>query len=169
MKLLAIIKPEDVDHSVPQLDYRSFKPRAAARAIVLDGDKIALILVAKYGYYMLPGGGIDDDEIVVGLKREVREELGCEIDVVAEIGRTVTYMDRWSNKQDDCCYAVRKVGDGTATARTDFEKSEGHKIVWAKNLAEAIRLVESAKPQLRDGKIIQARDLLFLKTFQAQC
>ena len=87
MKLLATIKPEDVDADSPSFEYGSFKPRTAARAVVFDGEKMALIHISKHDYYMLPGGGIDSDDLRTGLAREILEELGCEIGITSEVGR----------------------------------------------------------------------------------
>src|SRR6185312_14016069 len=163
MKLLATIKPEDVDGNSPAFDYTTFKPRTAVRAIVFDDTKVALIRVGKQGYYMLPGGGVENEEIITGLRREILEELGCEIEITGELGSVVTYMDRWSKKQTDYGYVAKKIGDAAGIARTAFESSEGHEIVWAAKLAEATRLVETATPQSRDGKLVRTRDLLLLR------
>ena len=36
--------------------------RPSARALILVGDKIALVYAKNSGYYKFPGGGIDDNE-----------------------------------------------------------------------------------------------------------
>lgn len=165
MILLASIRPEDVDPQAPQPDYATFKLRPAGRAIVFDGDKVCLIHVSTYDYYMLPGGGIEDEDIPTALAREIMEEAGCEAIIGDEVGSIEVYFDRWQQKQTDYCYVARKVGNNQETANTDFEKSEGHIVVWADDLAAAIKLVEGADPKEHDGKMVKARDLLFLKTF----
>jgi 8-oxo-dGTP pyrophosphatase MutT (NUDIX family) len=168
MELLASLKAQDVEVDVPSFDYDSFTPRSAVRAILLDGSKICLIHVSEHGYYMLPGGGIDEGEDVQGaLLRELEEEVGCRAEMVAEIGSIVIFNDRWRKKQTDFCYSLRKTEGLQSTAITDFEASEGHTVIWVSDIHEAIRIVESAKPDSRDGKLIKARDLLFLKTFQS--
>ncbi len=64
------------------------KPRA--RAIVIDGDRIALIERVRNGqrYYVFPGGGPHDSEsLAEAAKREVYEETGLVVvvsDPVAE-------------------------------------------------------------------------------------
>ena len=68
MKLLATFKAKDVDLDAPDFDYASFKPRSAIRAIVFDGDEVALIYVKEHGYYMLPGGGLENNEDVFSFK-----------------------------------------------------------------------------------------------------
>lgn len=168
MKLLASIHPEDVDAQAPQSDYATFTVRPAGRAILFDGDKVCLIHVSAQGYYMLPGGGIEDEDIPAGLAREIMEEVGCEVTVENEVGRIDVFFDRWQQKQVDFCYMAQKIGSDQETSATDFEKSEGHEVVWADGLPEAIKLVEDAAPKERDGKMVKARDLLFLKMYNQQ-
>ena len=51
--------------------------RPSARAIILQGDKIALVYSKKEKYFKFPGGGIHDDE-------DKREALICEVREEAE-------------------------------------------------------------------------------------
>jgi 8-oxo-dGTP pyrophosphatase MutT (NUDIX family) len=101
MQTLALFRSSDVDANAKPLDEASYKPRTAGRAIIFDGEKVALLHVANSGYYTLPGGGIDNDDLTSGLKREVMEEIGCEIEVGKEVGSAVVYFDRWKNRQVD--------------------------------------------------------------------
>lgn len=51
--------------------------RPSVRAIVIKGDKIAVVHSKKYNYYKIPGGGLEIDESPVeALIREAREEAG---------------------------------------------------------------------------------------------
>lgn len=136
--------------------------------VLLDEKKVALIHVSVHDYFMLPGGGIDDDDLEDGLKREIQEEIGCEIKIIDEVGSTDLYFDRWTTLQTDYCYIANVMSSGLELARTDFEESEGHKIVWADNVDHAIMLVKKAEPHGDDGKIVRARDLLFLETAKTQ-
>lgn len=163
MKLLASIRPEDVDTSVAPVDYSVFKTRPAGRAIVFDDKKVALIKVSKHEYYMLPGGGLESDDIQSGIAREILEELGAEAPLDKEIGIIEVFFDRWQQKQVDYCYTARLVHANSEKALTDFEVEEGHEIFWAANIDEAIKLVETADPAQTDGKLVRARDLRFLQ------
>lgn len=163
MILLASIHPEDVDPSVTPMDYSTFTTRPAGRAIVFDGDKVALIKVSSHGYYMLPGGGLDDDDIQAGIAREILEELGAEVRLDKEVGTIETFFDRWQQKQVDYCFTAHLIYADAQRDITEFEADEGHEIVWAANIDEAISLVEAAQPQYVDGKLVQARDLRLLK------
>lgn len=119
MKLLATLKAEDVEPNAPHFDYDSFIPRRAARAIVFDGDKVALIHVKEHDYYMLPGGGLEDDENPQdGLIREVTEELGCIVEIIDEVGSVEVYFNRWSRIQTDYCYITKRVNETKKTRPT---------------------------------------------------
>ncbi len=167
MKQLPSIHPEDVDSSVRSIDYSNFIPRPAGRAIVFDGNKVALIKVAKHDYYMLPGGGLDSDDIEKGIAREILEELGAEAELDKEVGIIEVFFDRWEQKQIEHCYTAKLVHANSDTTLTDFEVEEGHEAVWAASLDEAIQLVRRANPEQTDGKMVRARDLLFLQECQA--
>ena len=54
--------------------------RPSARAVILKGDKIALVYATEEKYYKFPGGGIHEDEDKKeALIREVREETGLNV------------------------------------------------------------------------------------------
>ena len=164
MQLLGSFKAYDVEDDAPEFNYASFKPRTAVRAIIFDGDKVALIWISEHSYYMLPGGGVEGEDMVAELSREIMEELGCKVNITGEVGSVEVYFDRWSKKQTDYCYRAEKNGNDTDTSPTDFEKEEGHEVVWANSLSEAISLLEDAKPLNPDGKLVRTRDVLFLKS-----
>ena len=168
MKQLKTIYPHEIDPKSPRYRYSSFTLRQAARAIIFDGPKVALIHVRNDGYYMLPGGGVEDGEgIPAALAREVYEELGCDVVVGVEVGKIITYLDRWKNKQVDYCFTARFVPLNVPRELTDFEAEAGYDIVWAADLDEAIELVRRAKPIARDGFMIQERDATFLESVKA--
>ena len=63
-----------------EIDLKDYKEkdfifrRPSARAIIIKGDKIALVYSKREEYYKFPGGGIHDDEDKKeALIREVRE------------------------------------------------------------------------------------------------
>lgn len=168
MRLLATLRAQDVESvHVSDFDYTVYRPRTAVRVIVLDENKVALIHVKRHDYYMLPGGGIENGDMVAELHREVLEELGCEIKLTSEVGAIEVYFDRWSSKQTDFCFTATKIRHIADTAPTGFEIEEGHTVVWAESFGEAVRLVKSANPVNRDGKLVRARDLLFLERVAA--
>lgn len=84
MELIKILNPENASEQ----EVVKFKVRTAVRAVVYDKDNnIAVLNVSKQYYYKLPGGGVEEGEdIPMALKRECREELGCDIKIHSEVG-----------------------------------------------------------------------------------
>lgn len=157
MRVLASIYPQDVNPRAVISDYSAFKTRLAGRAVVFDGVKVALVKVGKHGYYMLPGGGLDDDDIETGTMREILEELGVEVKLDKEIGMTEVFFDRWRQRQVDYCFTAHLIHANAEKSLTDFEIEEGYEIVWAVNIDEAIKLVEAAIPEQTEGKLVCSR------------
>lgn len=71
-------------------DKRSFM-RTAARAIVWDGPKLAMLFSRKFQEYTFPGGGCEKGEsLKLALAREMREETGYQ--VIADSIRPYGYV-----------------------------------------------------------------------------
>jgi 8-oxo-dGTP diphosphatase len=69
-------------------------PVAAVGGVVLDGDRVLLVLRAlppRQGEWSLPGGQLElGESLVDGVRREVREETGLEV----RVGPLVEVFDR---------------------------------------------------------------------------
>jgi 8-oxo-dGTP diphosphatase len=163
MNILGTITDQDIDPAAPEVDRSSYFHRHAARAIVLDGAKIALLKASKHGYYKLPGGGMEGDEDPVdAVRREAQEEIGCDIDVIAEVGKTEEYRDKLQFHQSSYCYVAAVSGDPGEPSYTAHELDEGFQVVWAETADEALELVQSAEPNDYAAKFIQLRDSILL-------
>lgn len=160
MKQLKIINPRNV--SVSEAD--SYKLRIAARAIVIDRDGlVALLHVARDSYYKLPGGGMEEGEdMMTGLKRECQEEIGCDIEVIKEIGSTVEYWKEDNEKQISHCYMAKVQGQKGRPNLTESEKERGFSIIWVP-YKEAVDLFKKSIPTQFEGDYIIPRDLAFLE------
>ena len=140
-----------------------FEIREASRAVLFDENNLVpLLFVSKYNYHKLPGGGIDQGEDkMTALVREVKEEVGCEIKIIGEVGQIIEYRSEFNLKQISYCYLGKIISKGTPEF-TESELSEGFKLVWF-TIDEAIIKVQNDKPVNYEGKFIQERDLTFLK------
>lgn len=169
MKLLCEIHHSQIAPNAKDKDPSGFRERHAVRAIVSDNDgRIALLHVGKYNYHKLPGGGVEEDEnINQALRRELLEETGCQAEVADKLGKIVEYRDEWDMKQISYCYLAKRVGEAGQPDFTEKELSEGFAVVWAKDIAEAIALLEHDSPEEYGSKFINARDLTFLKSAYA--
>jgi ADP-ribose pyrophosphatase YjhB (NUDIX family) len=66
--------------------------RIAARALVIQGDKVLLIKEADDHWWALPGGGVDHGETIESaVIREVEEELGVPVDEISSDFQIVHY------------------------------------------------------------------------------
>lgn len=161
MNLIKIINPENVSEE----EVKNYRTREAGRAVVFNNDnKVALLHVTNENYYKLPGGGIEEGEDkIIALYRECQEEIGCNVEIIKEIGSIVEYRKIFTLKQTSYCYLVKVKGEKGSPDFTDSEKEKGFEIVWL-NYDKAIKaLNESMATSFEGGKYIVPRDLAFLE------
>lgn len=163
MKFLGLLNPEHLSEEYVS----SFRHRRAARAVVRDTQgMIALLYVSKLHYYKLPGGGIDQGEDVLeALRRECREEIGCEIRNIRELGHVTEYRGEFSLRQDSYCFAADISGGKKAPNMTQKELDEGFEVVWMPP-HEAIAKVHESRPDNYEGRFIGPRDSVILKEYE---
>ena len=165
MNVITEIREQDVNPDAPLIDSSEFDHREAVRAVVVnDVGQVALLNVSKRGFHKLPGGGmVPDENKAEALAREVLEEIGCKIEIVAELGEIVEYRDEWRQIQASYCYFAKQVGEQRQNSLTEKEREEGFEIVWAKDLDDAIATLEADNPSGYDGKRMRPRDLAILR------
>lgn len=160
MELIAEITNDDVGHTPRPSTYRV---RKAARAVLHDDDRVALLHVRKRGYHKLPGGGLEQGEgILDALMREVREEVGCIAQHLDDIGAIIEYRDDLSVLQISYCYRAHVIEKGLEPSRTRKEQGLGFETVWT-TLDDAIDIIERDRPTDYEGRFITCRDALFLR------
>ena len=161
MKQIKLINPENVSEE----EVKSYRIREAGRAVVIDGEnKIALLHVSKENYYKLPGGGVEEGEDKISaLHRECREEIGCDVEIINEIGFIIEYRKIFNLKQTSYCYLAKVKGSKGFPDFTDSEKNKGFKVVWL-SYEEAVKVLnESNTTSIEGGYYIVPRDLAFLE------
>lgn len=164
MKLLPTIYDSDLLERAVNTSRVGYRLRTAARAIVYDdANHIALLRVGRDNYYKLPGGGIEDGEDQKqALRRELLEEIGCEAEIIGEVGEIVQYLDQIKLKQTSYCYLAKQIGEKNKPNFTDEELEKGFEIYWANDIDEAIKLLGSSKTNYDSGTSIVKRDLTLL-------
>ncbi|PIQ91308.1 MAG: ADP-ribose pyrophosphatase [Parcubacteria group bacterium CG11_big_fil_rev_8_21_14_0_20_39_22] len=160
MKTIAKINPGGVSEE----ESKTYKTRTAVRAVLFnDEGKMAFLYVGRDGYYKLPGGGVDEGEsIEEALKREVVEEVGCNIEIGKEVGKVVEYKSHFKILQDSYVFLAKVTGGDCVPKFTDFEKERGFELVWV-TFDEAVSLLQNSHPESEEGKFIIERDLKILE------
>lgn len=139
--------------------------RLATRTVLLDGDgKVAILKVAKFDYYKIPGGGVEDGEdMVMAARREVLEEAGCECEIVGRLGEIITDISSWKMRDISKGFVARVVGEKATPQFDDYEQERGFELMWAEDLEAAIRTFEKHEVADLSVRQLQQRDLEFLK------
>lgn len=168
MKLLTTIRSQDfsTNADTADVDAATFRTRRAARAVLLgEAGQVYLLHAAKHGYHKLPGGGLNDNEpIKAALAREIMEEVGCEAEILDEIGEIIEHRYEQQLVQTSYCYQARQTGPLQPTALEEDEIEEGLELVQAANIDEAIALLRADKPDSIGREFMRKRDLTFLET-----
>jgi len=158
MKLINYITDLTLGYKTTKQKFDEWNVRQAARAVLLnDKNQIALMHIAKYNVYKLPGGGVDEDErLDLAFLREILEETGCEVEKTGEIGITIEKRNQWKMFQVSYCY-LAKVLKVKSSELTDEEKGSGFSLHWVSSIEEAIELVNKNKSDRYDDKYIKER------------
>jgi 8-oxo-dGTP pyrophosphatase MutT (NUDIX family) len=165
MKLLAEISDKSLGISDVDILDQNYLLRKSARAILLNKkNEVCLQHVGKNDYYKLPGGGIKKGETEEeALKREIREEVGCDSIIKKEIGITIEYRN--ANNLLHISYGYIAKVDGNIF-EPQYEKDEienEFKSVWV-TIDKAIELLDRSFPKdVYRAQHIVTRERIFLK------
>ena len=122
--------------------------------VVLFNEKneIALVGNTVTNLFLLPGGGIEEGEdMIVGTKRECREETGCEIEILRYLGHTEDYRYRDGRHYVSHGYTAKTIGTGPIALTAD-EASIGLYTEWFQS-EEAAQVLARQEEQARRGEI----------------
>lgn len=163
MKTLKVIRDSDIgsDEAAPQ----EYKERKAARAVVFDEEgKVAIFHSTKNHYHKLPGGGVEEGEdIETGLRRELVEEIGCEVEDIKELGVIEEYRNKLKVYQVNYGFTAKVRGEKGNPHLEQGEIDDGFVTEWI-DLGTAIETLEKDKnSDLYEAKYMVTRDLTFLK------
>lgn len=140
--------------------------RIAARAVIIDDNlDIPILSVHNGAYYKIPGGKIEEGEdLTSGLRREIKEEVGCNIEIIGIVGECEFIMPEKNNVNYSICYLAKLAGDRGVPHFEAEEIERGFKLIWM-NIDRAIETFEKCLPNviIPHRRLIHSRDLNFLK------
>ncbi|WP_297435875.1 NUDIX hydrolase [uncultured Clostridium sp.] len=161
MKLIKEIFNECIGLSSNKKD-RVYNLARSSRAVVFNGDRVALLNVKNEGYHKLPGGKIDKDETrEEAVIREVSEEIGYKMNITEELGLIIEYSDDTSFMQLSFAYKGIILEKSNINL-SENEINQGIEVEWY-YIDEAIKILREEKPDSYHGKFIVNRDLSFLE------
>ncbi|MFA6428820.1 MAG: NUDIX domain-containing protein [Candidatus Buchananbacteria bacterium] len=141
------------------------KIKTAARTVIITEDnKTAIIEVRNGEYYKIPGGGVEEGEMIEqAAVREALEEAGCNIKIIRKIGEQefVDPNPEYHIIHRSICFLAQVMGKPGEPNFDDWEKGNKFKLFWV-SFAEAENFFNSANPQEPIGREINKRDLGFL-------
>lgn len=149
--------------------------RPSARAVIIKGDKIALVYATNDRYYKFPGGGIHEDEDKIeALIREVKEETGLSVvpESIAEYGsvlrRQKSDRDEDTVFEQENYYYFCEVKDETGDQDLDeYEKDAGFMLVYA-DIDEAIKTNGEYKSGCFFNEVMIGRDKRVLEMIKEE-
>lgn len=149
--------------------------RPSARAVIIKGDKIALVYATNDRYYKFPGGGIHEDEDKIeALIREVKEETGLSVvpESIAEYGsvlrRQKSDRDEDTVFEQENYYYFCEVKDEAGDQDLDeYEKDAGFMLVYA-DIDEAIKTNGEYKSGCFFNEVMIGRDKRVLEMIKEE-
>lgn len=144
----------------------SYRLRKSARAILFNNEGcIATQYLNTYNFHKLPGGGVEKDELVEDtLKREVTEEVGCNLEIVRPVGMVIEYRNKYKLIHISYCYVANVLGKIGDSHLGGFEIKEGQETLWLPPL-EVLEKMKSDKPVKFESYFILKREISFLEEY----
>lgn len=164
MEFLAKLDDEKIfgKGSELQPDPVDFKKRTTVKAVILHDGLVALECRGG-NYYKLPGGGVDKSESLEdALRREIREEVGCEVEILDEVGEIVEICGKKGMEKNFYCYLSKVKGDFFEKQLTETEIAYGSEIVWV-TFEKSFELIKNSTPKTYIGHFTKYQTKIFLE------
>lgn len=156
MDVIASFRENDIFPNRDGVDIAAidFEDRLTGKAVVFDQARnVALIGNSVNTFYLLPGGGIEDDETIEeGIVRECLEEIGCGVILRDGLGVVEDYRNRDKKRCLSHGFIAEVVGEKGVLRLTEEETKNGLHVIW-EPLSKAITILEKEVEQLNQGEV----------------
>lgn len=161
----------DKDFGFTDLGEKTDKIRFSVRVLLYnEKGEICVIKSEKYGYFQLPGGGIEKGEsIIEAVIRETREESGYLMKNIEAIGYTIEYRESVRNEHNwkrDISFNFKAFAtENVGTNYMEDEVAEGFVPIWA-NINEVAEKLSKNEGHIKSysGNFSNRRDLEIIKS-----
>ena len=145
MKKLLTLSDKDIFPNTKASVITTYEERLAVKMVLFDEDnKLAMVGTKRR---LLPGGGLElDEHIYDAAVREVREEVGCAIDIIREIATTEEFREKIGRHQITH-FLLASVEGEKGLPQTTQADEQGIVIEWH-TLDDAVKLLEKQKNEI---------------------
>lgn len=142
------------------------KPRITARAILKNrNNQYAVMYSEDFDFYSFPGGGVGKSEdIISALKREIKEETGCNCDVIEELGCVKENRAHCDYTQISYYFVITTNDTRLNPAFTQAETKHKTTVNWY-TLDETIKIITEPAYDKVQRKFLQAREIAALNEY----
>ena len=129
------------------------KRRTIVRGIVVDqAGNVAVFNKGNANEYKLPGGVVKTDESTEdAFLKEIKREIGCEIEIIEDIGIVEEHMGQDDIVQETYVYVGRVIEKGKIDYNNQ-EIDEFGKVMWV-SPEEALKLISDYKKEIDNQDI----------------
>jgi 8-oxo-dGTP diphosphatase len=140
------------------------EPRCSARGIVVDEEgRIGMLYVKESDGYGLPGGGIDEGESIAdAFLREMKEEIGCDCEIIRELGYVEQNHARHNVVWTSYYFLARLIGEKGTPSYTEEELKETLFVEWH-TPENAIQLIGQSKAESEGTMFLKESFLIALR------
>ena len=144
---------KDVDFGLEDVEIKEPKRRMIVRGIIVDqSGAVAVFNKRVENDYRLPGGVIKNDESPEDtFLKEIKREIGCEIEIIEDIGIVEEYMSQDDIIQETYVYVGRVLEKGKIDYNNQ-EVDEFGKVIWV-SPEEALKLISDYKKEIDTQEI----------------
>ena len=143
----------DADFGLEDKDLSNTKKRTIVRGIVVDqAGNVAVSNKRVANEYKLPGGVVKGGESTEDtFLKEIKREIGCEIEIIEDIGIVEERMSQDEVVQETYVYVGRVLEKGKIDYQNQ-EIDEFGKVMWV-SPEEALKLISDYKKEIDNSEI----------------